>query len=559
MHEAIQSVRQLQAQNAELASRLQLADQHLRKLQTLEADNERLRSEASRYCERAVLLEEEVRWLKAQVFGRTAEHHAPDVSPDQQRLFNEAEVLSAIEAAEAAHARRTTPIAAHERVHTGGRKAIPKHFPRQDIVHDLAEHEKVCAHDGTRLERFGEEVSERYGYQKARIWVERHVRPKYGCPCCQDGVRIAPVPAQLLPKANVGSSLLAHLVANKFVDGIPIYRTCGQLERLGLTLSPGTAGTWINAAGVGDPVTALVGLLNEELLSSPFVQMDETYLQVLQSDKSPTSTHYMVVRAGAPPGKKILLFNYAASRTVEALQSLLVGPNGPYTGKLLTDGLELYDSVADRLRVEHFGCLVHCRRYFDKAAKVTELPSGRSLAKVAMVDYLGPVFAVERTIDALREQAERNGSAVPLAQIHALRQQQSAPMLAAFRRWVDELLPGVPPKSAFGKALSYTVSQWPKLTRFLDHPELPAHNNAVENEIRPFAVGRRAWLFQGNGMGATASANWLSLIATAKANGLEPYAYLVHIIEALPKATTLETLEALLPWNVRLPAPTSVG
>jgi transposase len=551
MHEGMQSVRELQAKNAELTSRLKLADEQARSLDSLQEENARLKREASDARERVVLLEEEIRWLKAQVFGRTAEHLAADLNPDQQMLFNEPEVLSALEAAEAALAQRTSVVAAHERKRTG-RTAIAKEFPRQDIVHDLLDEEKVCPNDGTRLERFGEEVSERYGYQKARIWVERHVRPKYGCPCCREGVRIAPVPPSLLPKANVGASLLAHLVANKFVDGIPIYRTCGQLERLDLDLSPSTAGTWVNAAGGGEAVSCLIALLNEELLSAPFVQMDETYLQVLHSDKSPTATHYMVVRAGAPPGRKILLFNYAPSRTVDALSELLMGPNGAYTGKLLTDGLELYDSVTERLHLKHFGCLVHCRRYFDKASKVTELPSGRSLAKVAMVEYLRPVFAVESKIDTLREAAERAGVPAPLEQILALRQTQSAPIMAAFKDWVDARALQVPPKSALGKALSYTLGQWEKLSGFLADPQLPAHNNVCENEIRPFAVGRRSWLFQGNGVGATASANWLSLIATAKANGLEPYAYLLHIIEALPKATTLEMLEALLPWNVNL-------
>lgn len=551
MHEAMQSVRQLEAKNAELIARLRLADEQVQSLAPLQQELEQLKRTASAARERVALLEEEIRWLKGQVFGRAAEHHTPDTACDQHLLFNEPEVLAALEAAEAALAQRTTPIAAHERKRTG-RKAIPREFPRQEVVHDLSAQQKICPHDGTPLERFGEEVSERYGYQKARIWVERHVRPKYGCPCCREGVRIAPLPPSLLPKANVGASLLAHLVANKFVDGIPIYRTCRQLARLDLELSPSTAGTWINAAGGGEAVTSLVRLMNEELLSAPFVQMDETYLQVLHSDKSPTSTHYMVVRAGAPPGKRILLFNYLPSRTTDALRQLLVGPNGAYTGRLLSDGLELYDAVAGKLQIQHFGCLVHCRRYYDKAAKVSELPSGRSLAKCAMVEYLGPVFAVERKVDALRERAERDGVPPPLKQILALRQQESAPVMAAFKRWVDELVLGVAPKSALGKALSYTVGQWSKLSRFLDDPELPAHNNVCENEIRPFAVGRRSWLFQGNGVGATASANWLSLIATAKANGLEPYAYLSYLIDALPKAMTLAMLEALLPWNVKL-------
>jgi len=273
---------------------------------------------------------------------------------------------------------------------------------------------------------------------------------------------------------------------------------------------------------------------------------------VLKSEKAPSSTHFMVVRAAGPPGKRIVLFNYEASRTVAALKNLLIGPNGPYQGKLLTDGLELYDSVSEELGLLHFGCLTHCRRYYDKASKVTELPSGRSLARVAMEDYLGPVFGIERQVKALRDQAEKSGSPSPLGAILALRQQHSAPLMSAFKQWVDDLLPGVPPKSALGKALAYTTNQWEKLCRFLSDPQMPAENNYCENQIRPFAVGRRSWLFVDSRIGATASANLYSLVMTCRANGIEPYAYLNHLLEELPKAATLDQLEILLPWNAAL-------
>lgn len=566
MHEAVKSARDLKNKNAELAARLNVSEEQIRRLRDesekvkpLELENERLKGEVTRYCERAVLLEEELRWWKAQVFGRTAQHHSPDVGADQKMLFNEAEVLSAIESADAAHANRTTKINAHERAHTGGRKAIPKEFPRKNIPHDIDEHEKVCPHDGATLERFGEETSERYGYQRPKIWVEHHIRYTYGCPTCRGAVKTAPVPPQMLPKTNAGASLLAHLIANKFVDGIPIYRTCAQLERLRLDLSPGTAGTWINAAG--DKITPLIELMHEELLSVSFIHMDETYLQVLHSEnKAPTSTHYMVVRVGGPHGKRIVLFNYEASRTVEALKNLLIGPNGPYVGRLLTDGLELYDSVAEALHLPHYGCLNHCRQYFDKAMKVTELPSGRSLARVALDDYLGKVYGIERKVKELRKAGEHNGTS-PLAEILALRQKHSVPLMAAFKQWIDDLLPGVPPKTALGKALAYTTRQWDKLTRFLSDPEMPADNNYCENQIRPFAVGRRAWLFCDSHVGATASANLYSIVMTCRANGVEPYAYLCYLFEEFPKATTAEQLEALLPWNAKaaVAAPTTIA
>ena len=123
--------------------------------------------------------------------------------------------------------------------------------------------------------------------------------------------------------------------------------------------------------------------------------------------------------------------------------------------------------------------------------------------------------------------------------------------MAAFKQWADKLVPGVPPTSALGKALSYTVKQWPKLMRHLEHPEVPVDNNYLENQIRPFSLGRRAWLFAHNPYGAASSANLYSLVACARVNGLEPHAYLLHLLEELPKASTAEALEALLPWNVK--------
>lgn len=122
--------------------------------------------------------------------------------------------------------------------------------------------------------------------------------------------------------------------------------------------------------------------------------------------------------------------------------------------------------------------------------------------------------------------------------------------MEAFKAWVDNLLPGTPPNSALGKALSYTTSQWPKLVKFLDHPEIPVDNNYAEQQIKQYVIGRKAWLFNHDKVGAEASANLYSLVQTARANGLNTYAYLVHLFDRLPLATTVEALEALLPWNV---------
>ena len=547
---------QLLDQNAELAARLKVSEESLRQLREA---HEQLQAQHRQALDRKGLLEEEVRWLKGQLYGRSSERlTGSDVSPDQKMLFNEAEVLAAIEAAEAAEDERTTIIAAHERKarpHSGGREPIPAHLPRKEILHDPPAHEKWCTHEHEGVcwarERIGEEISERYHFEPAKVWVERHVYPKYACGHCHQGVTVCAAIKNILPKSNASASLLAHVVTSKFDDGLPIFRICRQLERQEVRLTPGTVGTWVNTVGA-ETVMPLINLMNDDLLADSLVQMDETYLQVLKSEKAPTSEHYMVVRAAGPPGRRIVLFTYVPSRTVAALKELLIGSDGPFRGKLLTDGLELYDIVTESLGIQHFGCLQHCRTYYHKALKVTELPSGRTLAKVAMEDYLGKVFKTERDIKELRE---RVGGTLDPDEILKLRQQRSAPVLVAFKHWVDDLLPGVPPQSALGKALAYTTKQWPKLVRHLEHADVPAHNNYVENLIRPFSQGRRVWLFANNPLGARASANLFSLVATARANGIEPGAYLNFLFENLPAAETVDALEALLPWNARSSLP----
>ena len=195
------------------------------------------------------------------------------------------------------------------------------------------------------------------------------------------------------------------------------------------------------------------------------------------------------------------------------------------------------------------GCLAHARRGFDRAAKVSESPSAHSLARVAIREYIGAVYGVEREIEKRREARERTGRTWSLEETRAIRQERSAPIMASFKSWLDELALGVPPKSALGKAIGYCINQWDKLVRFLDHPDVPPDNNRVENCIRPFALGRRVWLFCDTQLGAQASANLYSIVGSARANGIEPHAYLTHLYTQLPRASTVEHLEALLPWN----------
>ena len=399
--------------------------------------------------------------------------------------------------------------------------------------------------------RIGEEISEQYQYTPPTLTVLQHVRPKYASACEHaGGVKIAPVPLQLLPKSLASPSLLAHITTAKFVDGLPLTRQSKQFERLGLELGAGTMGTWMNTIG-GKKGVPIINLMNEAMLEEPYIHCDETPLQVLKSQKAPSSEHYMWVRAAGPPRRRMILFDYVPNRNTETLMALLTGPDARYSGKLISDGLKIYDGLADAWELEYFGGMSHCRRYYAAAEKVGQSPSGRTLARGVIRDFIGALYGVERHIKTLRARREQAGQAFSLEEVLQLRQEKGVPIATAFKKWLDEVGPGVTPTSALGKAIAYSLSQWSKRVRYLDRSEMPPDNNRVENAIRPFAVGRAAWMFCDTQGGARASANLYSLVLSAQANGIEPLQYLTHLYTQLPAATTVEQFEALLPWNVK--------
>lgn len=487
--------------------------------------------------ERIGLLEEENRWLKRQLFGRSSEKiPTPPTSPDQAWLFNEAEALEQA----AALAPVSVTIPAYER-HKRGRKKLSADLPRVEVLHDLSEADKLCPADGSTLVRIGEEIAEHLHFKPAQVCVIRTVRPKYACPCCRQAVHIAPVPAQLLPKSLATPSLLAQIATAKFVDGLPLYRQEAQFHRLGVPLGRATMASWMIKLGATH-VVPIINLLNETLLQAPLIHCDETHLQVLKSDKAPSADHWMWVRAAGPPGQRIILFDYDASRAGAVPLRLLQG----YRGILLTDGYEAYGKVAQALKIVHAGCLVHARRKFEEAHKAGSVDGH---ARVAL-EFIRELYRIERSV------TERRPSADPAERLR-VRTEQSTPVMARFHAWLEALAPKVLPQSLLGKAVYYTLGQWPKLTVFLRHAEVPLDNNRCENAIRPFVVGRKGWMFSDTVPGAVASANLYSLVETAKANGIEPHAYLAHLFERLPLATTVEDFEELLPWKVKAVLPAS--
>ena len=495
------------------------------------------------YTEEIGQLREYIRLLKSQRFGPRSER----TSSEQMGLFNEAEVTAeegAGEEAEAGSGEAVIEVPAHTRRKRGGRRPLPAYLPREEIVHDVPEEERVCAnHSEHRLTRIGEERLEQLVFVPAEAKVVVHIRPKYACSSCKDGVTMAPPPPQPIPKSFATPSLLAQIVTSKYADALPLYRQAKIFQRMGVDLCRATLASWV--IRMGDLVTPLLAHFLAQIRNGDYVQADETPFQVLKEDgKRATSKSYLWALRGGVLEHPLLYYEYAPTRSGKVAQALLEG----FEGFLHTDGYWGYDGFDDRPGVIHVGCFAHARRKFDEALRGQRKSSKRSKpgAKVSLarqgLQRINKLYEIERSYaDATAEER------------HGLRQERLAPKLEALREWIDDSEGRVPPTSLTGKAISYLDTQWSKLIRVLDDGRIPLDTNAVERAIRPFVIGRRNWLFADTPAGATASARLYSLVETAKANRLEPWFYLEKVFEALPRATTDADIEALLPWRVELP------
>ena len=264
--------------------------------------------------------------------------------------------------------------------------------------------------------------------------------------------------------------------------------------------------------------------------------MDETVVQVLKEDgKTPTSTSYMWVQTGGPPGRPVVLYDYDQSRSSAVPVRLLEG----YQGYLMTDGYDGYNALIRGGGIDHMACWAHVRRRFVDAVRVQ--PKGKRGRADEAVAFIGKLYAIERTYKDASD-AERL----------LARQQHSVPALALLHDWLQKTHRNVTPKSALGTALAYLQKYWQRLVRYTERGDLPIDNNRCENAIRPFVIGRKAWLFSDTPAGAHSSAVIYSLLQTAKANGVEPYLWLRHVLRKLPAATTVDEVEALLPWRLDL-------
>lgn len=487
------------------------------------------------------LLKEQLNRFKRQLFAAKSE--ASGVY-QKDMFFNEAEAEGAKAQPTAEETDDHVEVPAHKRAKRG-RKPLDPALPREVVRHELPEGERMCPHDGARLSEIGIEVSEQLDIVPQQVRVIRHERVKYACPCCDGGIRLAARPPQVIPRGLYTEAAMAWVITSKYLDGLPLYRQAALLSRFGGTdTSRNTLAS--SVVRIGEAVQPVLNLLRDGMLEAPLVYGDETEVQVLkEAGRSAQTKSYMWVQiteasGAAGTGPPIRLFAYSPSRSLATARPLYEGMREG--GVLMTDGYEPYNAIAKAHKLVHLGCWAHCRRYFHEALKA--LPKdkrGPDQLPARFIDLIGQLYHVEAI--ARRDQLDAEA-------LKQLRQDRSAQVLAEIEALVLRHLHSVLPGSLLGKALHYTASQWPKLTRFVEDGNYPIDNNACENAIRPFCVGRKNWLFSDTVGGANASANLYSLLQTCAANGIDGYQYLRELLVALPRAKTVDDYEALLPWRL---------
>ena len=487
-------------------------------------------------------LYEQLQLAIQKLYSRLSERYSEPDDNLQRSLFED--IKNIIEEIVPEEKLTSVTVKEHTRI-TGGRKPLPENLPRFEVIHDISEAEKQCG-CGSIKSRIGEEKSEKLQVDPPRFWVEVHTRPKYACRNCEgvddEGrtVSIAPVPPQIIPKSFAGSSLIAHLLIGKFCDALPFYRQEQQFKRYDVQITRSTMCYWF--LYVAQSLKPLLKQLKQWVLSGPLINADETPFQVLKEPgRPPDSKSYKWVFMGGPPDRPGIYFQYSPSRGGFVASDFL----GDYKGYVQTDGYKGYNFLSKNNSITHFGCLAHVRRKFKDVINAFGKKNKTVSAENSKANYalrkIGDLYLIER------EARKANLTESELCQ---LRQQKSVPILKELESWLEETLPKVPPQCLLGRALNYMANQWPLITEYVNNGIVPMDNNLVENAIRPFAIGRKNFLFSVTPSGAESSALFYSLIETAKANGLEPYKYLKYLFEEFPKANTREEISNLLPMNI---------
>lgn len=418
---------------------------------------------------------------------------------------------------------QTTEVATHSRTTTEKSKPVrtvlPAHLKRVTTViePDI---------DITGLVKIGEEITEVLELKVPEIYVQRTVRPKYANK--EGGIAIAELPPRAIERGNAGAGLLAHLLVGKYVDHLPMYRQIKQFKRWGVELSESTVYEW--TASAAKYLTPVYDQMVKKVLSGNYLQVDESPIKVLQGSEGKQGTHQGYLWVYHSPPDNIVFFDYRKGRDQSGPKQLLES----FNGIIQTDGYNVYEAIAPGLNITLSGCMAHARRKFDEAK------SNDRKRSEEMLDMIQALYAIERELKGKDAQTISIG-----------RKDLAEPILEKMYIWMKEQAPYVTPESLIGKAIRYSLERWDKLKLYTQHSHLHIDNNAVENAIRPVALGRKNYLFAGSHESAQRIAMMYTITATCKKLSIDPQHYIEHLLSELPKRNA-NNIEDLLPWNYKV-------
>jgi transposase len=471
---------------------------------TLQRMVQQLLSNVNEQARQIVDLQSQLEWFKRHVFGRRSEK----LDANQLTLFEgTTEAPPQAEDTSVAPSQKPAGVAAQSTRRRHGRVPLPAHLPRERIEHHPPKDDLICSCCGQTKQIMGEEITEELDYVPASFIVRQHVRFKYVCRHCQEGVVIADLPQRPIEKGRPGTGLLAHVLTSKYADHLPLHRLEGIFRRHEVDIHRSTMCDWVRDCA--DLLFPIVQYLKRLVLLSRIINTDDTPVPVLDDVRTQTRKGYLWVYIG---GRCVAVFDYTPTHCRDGPVAFL----GEYGGYVQADAYKGYDAFFGTGHATEVGCWAHARRGFYDALTTDPRCAHEMLA------LIGKLYDVER-------QAKENE--LDVSAVKDLRQEHSKPVLEEIRihlnDWSIELLP----KSPIGQAVSYARAQWEALNRYLDDGDLDIDNNLSERVLRTVCIGRKNWLFAGSDEGAKRAAIIYSLIATCKLCHVDPFAYLRDVLD----------------------------
>jgi transposase len=503
--EANAYIEQQQLQNAELTKQLESAKRSLS------------------------LLQHQVEQLLRKVYGRKSEKMDPKQLVFQSLMLEtiknrENETQPVVPSQPESSSLKKASKPSTPRQHPG-RIPIPEHLERNEIILDIPEKDKIDPETGKPLKQIGVETSEKLEYRPGKLIVNVYKRPKYAAPdsTASSGVIVAPMPDHPIPKCKADVGLIGHIIVSKFADHLPCYRLDGIFDRDGVTIPRATQIGWL--LQTYDSIRLLGDVLKQAVLEGDVIFTDDSIIPLWIKGRGKLKKGRLWVYVRGDPLKPLIAFDFSPDRCKKRPLDFLK----KYKGYVHADAYGGYDELFRLPWIIEVACWAHARRKFDEAL------SSRSKEATEILLQIAQIYQVEKACKEMKPDERRD-----------YRKEHATPILDGIFKRLEELKLQSLPSEPLRKAIDYALNQRKALYRYLEDGRLKPDNNTAENAIRLLALGRKNWLFSASEKGAQATALFLGLIQSCKANRINPWEYVDDMLRRI-MSHPVNRLRELLP------------